>query len=217
MTALKKIDIETNRNQDLISNIRNLIYTRGIKDVELCRQTNIPPATLHKILTGKTLDPRISTLQALAHYFNVTVDELYTGIQEKAVTQSIPVISWSDCTEAKNMLETLTPSNWENWITIETIAPHTYGLTTKPSMEPRFPKGTVLIIDSNIQAQDGDLVIVLYPNTREATLREYCSDGPTELLLSVNPNQPQETLTKDINIIGVVLESRFLHHRTNAL
>lgn len=215
MNALKIAEQDSSQNSVLIDNIRNLIHDRNIREVELSRQTNIPPATLHKILTGKTTDPRISTLQAIANYFGVTIDELYSGPQRKANVQSIPIISWQECLSASSFIDTLTPANWGQWLTIENTEDDIYGLSSQPCMEPRFPRGTILIIDSKIKAEDGDLVIVAYPGTEKATLREYSSDGPHQSLLSIKPNRPQEPLTEDTKIIGVVVESRFSHHLQN--
>ncbi len=210
--AIPKHLTETGAEQILIDSIRDLMQLRGIKEAELSRKTQIPPATLHKILSGKTSDPRISTLQTLANYFNVTVDELFTGIKEKtqqAKIQSIPIISWKDCIKGVELLKKLSPSNWENWLTTEYISTHAYGLISKPSMEPRLPKGTTLIIDSKLEAEDGDLIIVVYPDTQEATIRELSSDGPNKFLLPIGPNTTPERLTKNIRIIGVVTESKF--------
>lgn len=84
-----------------------------------------------------------------------------------------------------------------------------YGLKSKPAMTPRFPRGTVFVIDAKADPIDGDLVVVHYPDTKEGTLRELSMDGPTKLLLSINDNAKPDTLTNRIKIIGVVTQSRF--------
>lgn len=203
----------------LIEQLQQLMITRNISEAELSRQTNIPQPTLHKILAGKTADPRASTLRLLADYFNVSVDQLITGVfigqaneQVSTETQSIPIISWQDCIQGSAFIQTLTPSSWSDWVVIEYQADNVYALLSKPCMEPRFPKGTTLIVDPDFGPADGDLVVVHYPETQEATLREYSSDGPIKLLMPVGSNAHRETLTENIKIIGVVIQSRFAYH-----
>ena len=199
MAISKKASNEHNKNQMFIDNVKQLMQKRNIKEAELSRLTRIPLTTLHKILSGKTTDPRISTLQSLANYFAATVDELYTGIQDKSQhpeIQSIPILSWNDCVKGKNFIKDLTPSNWSEWITSEYSAPHTYGLISKLSMEPRFPRGTTLIIDPELRPDDGDLIVVVYPDTDTATLRQLFADGPNRSLLSIGPNPSQKKLSE---------------------
>ena len=78
---------QLSRDDILITNLYSLIQEHQINEAELSRRTGIPQPTLHKILSGKTTDPRISTLlQTLASYFNITLDNLFSDnvLQSKA-------------------------------------------------------------------------------------------------------------------------------------
>ena len=77
---------------------------------------------------------------------------------------------------------------------------------------PRFPKDTILIISPDIQPRDGDLVIVHYPDSKEATIRELSIDGPMKLLLPINPNNQQDHLQDQIKIIGTLAQTRFSYY-----
>jgi transcriptional regulator with XRE-family HTH domain len=203
---------------NLASNLRHLIKRSNINEAELARKTNIPQPTLHKILTGKTVDPRASTLKSLAEFFQVTIDDLLSGTFSHASnplskTQSIAVISWSDCIKGKWFLKELTPNNWNQWLFVEYISEHAFGLLTRPSMEPRFPKNTTLIIDPEVSPEDGDLVIVHYPNTTEATLREFSIDGPIKLLKPINHTVSSTDFDLNIKILGVVVQAKFYFGR----
>jgi SOS-response transcriptional repressor LexA len=165
--------------------------------------------------TYYTNDPRASTLKALAIFFDISIDELLNGINvmqpynNTSNTQAIAAISWTDCIHANDFLKTLTPANWNHWVVTEFISNSAYALISKPSMEPRFPKGTILVIDPTVLAEDGRIVIVHYPNTDEATLRELSVDGPTKLLLPINANLTITPLQHDIKILGVLVKSIF--------
>lgn len=202
----------------LTANLHRLMRAGGLSEAELARRSNIPQPTLHKILSGKTDDPRASTLKALANSFGVSIDELLLGvgsprqINSTNQAQSIAIISWSECIDAVCFIANLTPTNWNNWLVSEHLSQNAYGLISKASMEPCFPKGTILIIDPDMVAQDGDMVVVHYPNTQEATLRKLSTDGPIKLLLPVNANISASNFEENIKILGVVVKSVFSFH-----
>jgi SOS-response transcriptional repressor LexA len=201
----------------ITTNLQRLMRARNISEAELARQTGTPQPTLHKILSGKTENPRASTLKALADFFDISMDELLTGeiiTQRNSLhntIQSIPIISWDECIDNFNFVNSLTPTNWCHWTVCETLSKNAFALISKPSMEPRFPKGTILIIDPNTKPVDGDFAIVHYPNTSEATLREFSIDGPIRLLLQINGNGEQSNLD-NIKILGILIKSIFSYH-----
>ncbi|MCD6040298.1 MAG: hypothetical protein K0S27_1698 [Gammaproteobacteria bacterium] len=202
----------------LTANLHRLMRAKGISEAELARQSNIPQPTLHKILSGKTDDPRASTLKALANTFGISIDELLSGMDTPQQiniankTQSIAIISWSECIHAVKFITNLTPTNWNKWIVSDYLSQNAYGLMSKTSMEPYFPRKTILIVDPDMMAEDGDVVVVFYPNTQEATLRKLSIDGPTKLLLPINANANPDNFGKDIKIVGVVVKSVFSFH-----
>lgn len=200
----------------LIHNLRVLMQKIHLNEASLSRKTNIPQATLHKILAGKTEDPRASTLKTLADFFNISIDELLTGTPPHKETsntnvnvQSIPIISWEDCIQAKDFISKLTASNWDDWAVTEYLSKHAFALHSKSCLLPRFPKNTILFINPDSTPEDGDLVLVIYKNTSIATLRELSIDGPTQLLLPINPNTETTKLDKDIKILGLLVKSSF--------
>ena len=81
-------------------------------------------------------------------------------------------------------------------------------------MEPRFPRGSVLIIDPLIAPEDGDLVVVYYRGTEEATIRKISLDGPTKELLN-ECRQPATATPFDseTELLGVLVKSIFKFHQ----
>lgn len=199
----------------LIDNVVALMRKEGLSEAKLSRATGIPQPTLHKILSGKTADPRISTLKSIADYFEVSLDQFYSGdysskelVGSEGVS-SIPVVTWENCVDPK-LVRGMTLNTWDEWVPVDQEGGYNcYALISKPSMEPRFPKGTVLIIDPDLSPVDGDLVVVHYPGVGEATLRELSIDGPNSLLVPLNQNAQIDALSDNIKILGVVRQSRF--------
>jgi len=200
---------------DLSANLYFHMQKFGINEAELARRTLVPQPTLHKILAGKTADPRYSTLQQLADFFGVTVDELVLGnppsINRKMDIRvhSIPIISWRDCLKSNDYISNLSIKEWKEWISVENVPRGAFGITSTASAEPKFPRGTILIVEPDTIPKDGDFVIVQYQEAEEATLRELSIDGPNKLLLPLNPNFHIDKLDPSIKIIGVVVEYRF--------
>lgn len=216
MTAIRNIIEQSTEHDLLIRNLRALMRKAGVNEAELSRKTNIPQATVHKILAGKTEDPRASTLKTLSDFFDVSIDELLSGDPvptgakiPATAAQSIPVISWKECIHSAQFTSQLTPNNWSRWVVSEFLSKHAYALSSKPSMAPRFPKDTILFIDPDAAPKDGDHVIVLYSDTDEATVREFSTDGPTRLLLPLNPNAEPTKLGKQVKILGVLVKTSF--------
>lgn len=200
----------------LTATLRKLMSEINISEAELARRTNIPQPTLHKILSGKTEDPRASTLKSLASFFNVSIDALLSASIDSnthagdAKTKSIAIISWVDC--LNNVSDNLNSTNWDHWITTEHTSAGAFALSSKPSMEPRFPKGSILIFDPNMTPEDGDLILVHFPNTPEATIRELILDGPSKQLATICNRSTADSFDPDIKVLGVLVKSVFRFH-----
>lgn len=52
------------------------VLMNGMSESELSRKTKIPKTTINRLLSGQTPDPRISTVAALAKYFNISIEQL---------------------------------------------------------------------------------------------------------------------------------------------
>lgn len=219
MKLLKPAD--PNNEQLLALTLQELMHKARLTEAELSRRTSLPQATLHKIITGKTPDPRISTLKILADFFQISVEALMAGnsnFQDNnavPLPKSIPIISWSDCLKGMVYFNTLSPNHWRQWIVADSATDNSFALISKPSMAARFSKEAILIVDPDLEPIDGDLVIIHYQGTPEATIREVLIDGPTRLLLPITPGASSEPLDNHKKILGVVIQSRFNYHHKN--
>ncbi len=223
MTVIELLKKETATEQSwLVHNIKRLMATKGLNEANLAKKTAIPQPTLHKILSGKTADPRISTLKLISEFFNISLDAvIYTPPHEqfdlgsngvKRQTKHVPVISWEQCATAPECLSKLATNNWDAWQIATVKSEHVVSLVSKISMEPKFQKGTLLMLDLNAKAVDGDLVVVHYPNTDETTLRQLFLDGPIKRLKAVNQEHEGDILDDKIRILGVVIQATRVFH-----
>lgn len=216
----KRIDLLTPTN---ISQFRNvmvkLMAAEGVNTTELARRINLPQPTVHRLVVGKTEDPKLSTLISIAEYFSITLDQLLGNADlaseenlRSSQTISIPVISWENALHAESFMKDLKTSNWSDWFILDMKASaYTFGLRSKPSMEPRFSSGSILAVDPMEAPQDGNIAIVHYPNTHEATIREMILDGPKKLLRSITDENEVEEFSKNIKLIGTVIQARYTY------
>lgn len=203
------------------NNIKKLMGREGIvSETDLGNRVGLPQATINRLVAGDTKDPRISTLELLANYFKVSLNQLLgkDPLSDNHLSQdvftSIPVISWHDAVKGNTYIKSLTPDTWDKWISVDTKEEeHCFALCSKPSMEPRFPRNTLFIVNPDLKAQDGDLVVVYFerPDSDEATLRELGDDGE-KILKSITPDATSTSM-ENCKILGIVVKSKYTYPR----
>lgn len=220
VTELKPSKIQV---QTLAKNLRSLLNARNISENEIAQSLDIPVMTIRRIVSGETADPRISTLKLIADYFDVSIDALM-GNNEKSINlmtkkmpQFVPILDWEIAGNINSTKE-INLINWKQWQPIvfgdnASLSENSFALESRPSMQPRFPKGTLFIIDPNETATDGDIVLIKIKNSKDLSLRELIIDPPRWQLQSIVTGS--EVLFYDSslhNIMGVVVLN-MLHTR----
>jgi SOS-response transcriptional repressor LexA len=197
--------------------LKNLILRDHLSVCELARRINLPQPTIHRLLAGKTEDPMLSTLSLISDYFAISIDQLLgtaplPGVQKNfsLASRPVPVLSWQEALNFQQIVPNLSKDHEENWLLADAkVSPLAFALKSKKWMEPRFPNGAILVIDPEQSPNDGDLVVVSYPSTSECTIRELLLDGPNQSLVSIVNNTVFDKFTKDVLLIGVVVQMRF--------
>ena len=183
----------------LQENLRTLLKENHLNANQLASILQVPAMTISRLLSGQTMDPRISTVKMITDYFNVSIDSLvdnpnYTK-HFKAGSAStkplfVPLLDWDTLINIQSIHE-LDLNTWHEWQPIPAFVDNndlsndSFALITRPSMSPRYRLGTVLIIDPHITPIDGDIVLIKIKNTHELTLRELIVDSPDWQLRSI--------------------------------
>ena len=217
--------IETNDN--LATRLRRLMHHQGnLTEAELARATQLPQPTIHRLISGDTLDPRVSTLQVLATHFNVPLD--YLLAKSPLLPQSelnlirpnshhlFPIVAWEDVigfiqNRAKLMEKYNNQGDWTS--TDLPLTENAFVLQSRPSMEPRFSRGTLIFIEPSFVGKDGDLVLVEYTTEKQLALRSLFIDGGTKVLQSLANSAVTEPFDKHKKIVGVVMQSKYTFHQ----
>ena len=85
----------------LSDTLKRLMFEKDIRAVELARQTNLPQPTVQRMVVGTTPNPQLTSLEPIAKYFGITIEQLrgnepITWLQTAVsvnLTQ-IPVMAW---------------------------------------------------------------------------------------------------------------------------
>jgi SOS-response transcriptional repressor LexA len=127
-------------------------------------------------------------------------------------TTAVPLISW---VQAGDWREIVSQEHWDTCAAADAAPyemipttykkrPHTYALRVHgDSMEPKFPKGCIIIVEPEEDPMSGSYVIVRQ-NGSEATFKQLVLDGDVKYLKPLNDRYPIMELRKDAVFCGVV-------------
>lgn len=68
-------------------------------------------------------------------------------------------------------------------------------------------EGMLILVDPDIEAEPGKLVIAQWPNSSEAVFRKLIEEGGQRYLVPLNPTYPKALFTEECRIIGVVVQA----------
>ena len=215
MTNANEKPTERNAAYHLSENIAHLLKSHHTNESELARNLNVTYNTIHRLVSGTTSDPKLSTLQQIADYFNVGLDYLLSSPCTQPTSASdqpkfVPIVSWENI-QSVDFFYTFNVGNWTQWIPVATnekklMNDRCYALESTRSMQPKFPIGTTFIVKPDEPPIDGDFVIVRFKDDNSVSLRELIVDSPDWQLQSVIPGSKNLTMHRNkIDIIGVVI------------
>lgn len=215
INIVEKNHIENNLLDNLSHNLIKLLKRHHINEADLATKLNITYNTLHRLVSGTTSDPKISTLKQIADFFNISLDTLLNDTSAELKTHDdaprfVPILSWDDM-HTPHIFHGKNLENWTKWIPVATVEKNImnekcYALESTRSMQPKFPLGTTFIIKPDESPIDGDLVIVKFKSDESVTLRELIIDSPHWQLSPIIPGSKSLILNKnEMEIIGVVI------------
>ncbi len=179
--------------------LSRLMFEKKIRTAELARRINLPQPTVHRIVTGTSPKPHLSSLTPLAEFFGVSIEQLrglepipwlsiYDGGRlTQAGWREIPVISWEEAAVwhqkkpeedvSANTLFSDAPVSEKSFILCMNDA----------SMAPQFPIGTFLVIDPEKSIKDRCFVIVKLKHAPVPLFRQLLIDGSSLYIKPISP------------------------------
>lgn len=202
---------------ELGSILECLLKRANMSESAFGRKVGIPRATINRIVSGKTPDPRVSTLKSISEYFNVTVDQLLgtQPLSPSETTEShsaqppIPIIEWSAAHRWAAAIEE-SKGNQLSWVLTD---PESSGgkfaiRIQGESMWPQFQEHTVLIVDPMRIPKNRDFVLVFVKQSESLLFRQLIVDGTYRFAKAINEIFPTIQLQNDDEVTGVVIQTR---------
>lgn len=223
MNNSKALIMDQTQIRSIAKNLKDLLNSRGVSEVEIARALDTSVMTIRRIISGETEDPRISTIKLIADYFNVSIDSLLNDNNQRSIDtltkktpQFVPILDWKTV-EANSSIKDINLNAWKEWYPIVAEQDYTNNLTfaieSRPSMQPRFPHGTLFIINPSESPLDGDIILIKMKQEQEISLRELIIDPPKwQLQPIVTGSEILYFDEKQHNILGVVVLT-LLHKR----
>ena len=186
---------------------------------DVAKATGLPQPTLHQLYSGTTEHPRKKTLETLANFFSVSVnqfigleslpDYLPKEIKNQLNLNTTPILNWDDLYHWPNDIDFSTKKE----IFLDDNANHKTFAIEMPdsSMEPIFPSKCLLIFDANKEVKDRDGVLVYLHVSNQFSFKRLLMDGKCAYIKSLNPefnDIPSIKITTKDKIIAVLQEAR---------
>ncbi|MDF1677383.1 MAG: S24 family peptidase [Legionellaceae bacterium] len=207
-------------NLPLQTNLKKLMIRHGnISVSDLAKVTGLPQPTLYQLYTGVTTNPRKKTLEALAHYFSVTINQL-TGkdelpqhlpkkLKEQLELNTAPLLTLEDLYHWPSKID----FNHKEEIFLEKKTTHaTFAIQMiGASMEPMFPEGCLLIFDAEKAIKNNDCAIIFEQAANQFVFKKILSDEHSTYTKFINPASHHAEVTplgEQDKIIATLLEAR---------
>jgi SOS-response transcriptional repressor LexA len=206
--------------------LKSLMMELGINESELSRRTGVGQPVVHRICSGETDNPKVATLSPIANFFAISISQLIGdeplpanripgtfNPDAKGWTQ-IPLLTWEQVLE------------WPTLSSVSTALPtvstdialgqDAYAVTVRDTtMEPRFPEGTVLLIDPQLSPKNRDFAIIHLEGTAVPSFKQILIDSNHFYLKPLNPDFKTLLLEQPYKFLGVMVQSRMYFRRAS--
>ena len=200
--------------QNLSNNLELLISASGLSESELSRRMNLTTATLNKIKTGIMSNPTLHTLNNIANYFEVSIDQLIGNKPLETYFSKnlhcVPIIKIDEIPHTN--IKDLTYITHNNWTRIELgmdIAKHNIFAIVSfgDAMFPLLDKQTIAIVDGDCKPTNKSLVLSYIAQSKEVLIRKILIDGSCTILKPLNNSFPDIKLMPADKILGTVVST----------
>lgn len=194
--------------------------TLGVKGSELARQLGTGRASVSHWRTGQVV-PSSENLLKLSKALRCNARWLASGVgtPEGNVELELgpdlrgkaPLISWVKAGKWKEIdMESLRQSDTVFYQHTANVSDDSFALRVKGDSMTSFsggksiPEGSVIIVDPNVPAEHGKVVVARLEDSDEATLKQLVIDGGAKYLKPFNNSYPTLQINGNCTIIGVV-------------
>ncbi len=151
-------------------------------------------------------DPMASTRTVQA---SANADVESNVIAGPSIYRQVPEISWVQAGAWCEIMDEFYPGDGNQLVPVtRSVGPHTFALRVKgDSMEPRFPEGSLIVVDPERPADPGSFVVARLEESKEATFKQLVHDSGRKYLRPLNTQYPMIEINGEATVVGVVVQA----------
>jgi SOS-response transcriptional repressor LexA len=195
--------------------LNNLMAEKKIRVAELARRVNLPQPTVHRIVSGVCEHPHFSSLKPIADFFSLSVAQIkgHEPIQWLDHIVKVPLLAWEQLASWLTSANTSQPIEiHQKVITDATVGPRAFALKVKDaSMDPVFPKNTLLIADPEREVRDRSYVLAQLANHPEPIFRQLLINAADRYLKPLSPDlecYKMIKLNNNDNVLSAIIQAK---------
>jgi predicted XRE-type DNA-binding protein len=214
---------------DLTEILNYLIRKENIRPSELARLSGVPQPTVHRMVTGTCPRPHKSSLEPIARYFDITIDQLkglepIPGVNMHKLDSmtgwaTVPLVDWKhlstwpkaeyDYQLTEQGVKTQKREQAMTYTDAKTSTKAFAAYLNDDNMLPLFPKNSLAVFDPEQEKFDGSYVLIRQEDGtilfRQLIVKEQQHFYTT---LEKTPSTRPTALNYDDEIIGVLVQVR---------
>lgn len=192
---------------------------KGYTQKVLSEIANVEQQTISNIENNPHVQPKALNLLRLVRALDTTIEWIVLGekpatynLSKKELFRGIPVITWEEAGKSRNLSNNIKLSeDTEMLPNFCNAGVNSFSLIIKgdqmnanPGVRESFVEGDKIIIDPDVQHQNGDFVIARLKQSEEAFFKQYFYEDGRHYLTSLNPKLSNTIeLNDDLEIVGV--------------
>lgn len=162
-------------------------------------------------------EPKGESLVRLAKFFDVSEGYLVYGTElantEKvsSTLKGIPILSWVQAGMFTESIDHKILESADEWVqSAVRTSDNSFALRVRgdsmynPNGMPSIPEGAIIIVDPDLQPENGKIVVARLDGSDEATVKKLVIDGPQKYLVPLNPRWDHIPINGNCSIVGVV-------------
>lgn len=195
----------------------------NISEGELSRRTGVPQPTIHRILSGKTPNPRLDSVKPLADFFNLSIDQLLardslpkdripgTFVTDIVKQKRVPALTWEEMLHWPDSLNRPEFKKNRLWLTADSeVGVFSFAFQIQDvRFFPEFKKGTWLIIDPARSMQKENFLLAAYLD--QIIIGQVSTDYDNKRMLSSVGSDPILVPFNQCQCFGVIAEAKKIY------
>lgn len=199
------------------NNLKELLKDEGISENELAKRTGISQQIINRLIAGINTNPKLETIIPIANYFRIPLQDLISTspisntIQD--TSSKIPFVDFKNL--AIYGIEAAI-NQATKFISADIEKNKFYFATNMydDSMEPKFSKGTILVLEKTSKVFSGDFCLIKSDDNHYSFRQIMINSQDKKFTKCLNAKWDEyNAMPLSINyyVLAILLESRTIH------